>query len=535
MLQFALVLGLFLVHAPTITAVRSGNGLRHRASAAPAWTAQDHKTTDKDCTQYKGRWPAATKWGPPADANDKFKCCRDYDCRQKEKGIDCRQYPAPENLDKQKWEDVMKKQFGDGVLEQKLSTGSTEAEAGHRAVSLDMLKKIAQAAKDIFPTSGKLKVVNKKFYADGIEKTYKDLTMHDINGLIGMPLAASSHLSFAGHVGGGKPTFFISHNWAGRFDSFVKAAIKHFDFKKSKGLDLDEKNTFYWVCTFANNQFDIRLDDKPEDGPFATAIMTALEQGKGGDVLAIQDDTSPLKDNFGDGLKAEYYTPGRVWCAFEYFYAIVKNAPIYFNTGSTNTLMNVDGKQAGDKPIGCFKNRMLAYDWGAMITKNDPTAVKNIQNYMKTQESAFKAAVTAHPKYKDYKPQTVTVDNGCKKRADCCCRKKTGDKAVQTKKLNSDQANGLCGKDFEPVPFSLCDMKAGPEAGLYILYNTVMANFLKDVDSSECTGVEFNDNPVGQYGDGVRRNSVVHHWEAGAGAGAGAAQGPGPTQIFTQP
>lgn len=551
MLQFALVLGLFLVHAPTTNAVRSGNGLRHRASVAPEWIAPDFKTEDKQCTKYKGRWPSKTKWG--SGPSDNFKCCREFNCRKKRLGIDCRQYPAPIDLDQKKWKDTMVKFFGDNdekVLVESVADKETFEEklAGHRAVSLDMLKKIADAAKEMFPTNGKLKVVNKKFYPNGIDKTYQDLTMHDINGLVGMPLAASTHLSFAGHVGGGKPTFFISHNWAGRFDKFVKSAEKHFEYKvKEKGLKLDQKNTFYWVCTFANNQFDLQLDDKPQDGPFALAIQTAKAQGQGGDVVAIQDDTSPLTDNFGNGLKAEYYTPGRIWCAFEYFYAILQEAPIYFNTGSTNTLMDATGKLLGDKPIGCFKERMLAYDWGAMIKKNDPTAVKNIQEYMKTQESVFKEKVAAHPQYKDYQPQKVTAENGCSKRTDCCCRKKTGsDKALKEKKLNSDKGGQLCGADFETVPFSLCEMKAGAEADLYILFNTVMAGILKDVDSDKCSGVEFNGNPVGQYGDGPRRNSVQHNWRgAGPGAGAdpqaaGAAQGAdqgaaaAAPQIFTQ-
>merc|ERR1719163_2501666 len=248
MLQFALVLGLFLTHAPTTTAVRSSKGLRHRASVAPAWEAPTEKTKDKECTKYAGRWPAATTWASKVDA---FKCCKEYNCAKLKKQIDCRQYPVPEGLQRTTWENAMTSVFGAGVLDDALPAGSKEQNAGHRAVSLATLEKIEEAAKKLFPPSGKLKVVNKRFYPEGQDKTYDELTMHDINGLIGMPLAASSHKSFAEHVGGEKPTFFISHNWGGRFGLFVKSAQNHFEFKKLKAPDLDKTKIFYWVCTFA--------------------------------------------------------------------------------------------------------------------------------------------------------------------------------------------------------------------------------------------------------------------------------------------
>ena len=196
------------------------------------WTASDRHTEDAECKKKVGRFPSAVKWNL-ADEEDAFKCCKAYNCAEQKARIDCRQYPVPEGLTQEKWRAAMTAAFGsEDVLVGKLPTGSRQEEAGHRAVSLETLEKIEQAAKGLFERGRKLKVVNKRFYPDGVDKSYEDLTMHDINGLVGMPLAASSQRSFAEHVAGGKPMFFISHNWEGRFSKFVESAKNHFNAKQ---------------------------------------------------------------------------------------------------------------------------------------------------------------------------------------------------------------------------------------------------------------------------------------------------------------
>ena len=127
--------------------------------------------------------------------------------------------------------------------------------------------------------------------------------------------------SLAELLGPGPPDFFISHNWGGSFANFVAAVERHFETRvkgKLKGNDGEEKtedNTFYWVCTFANNQHDPKHDiaeEGPADGwGFAKALNVAKS------VVSIQDDT-----------QVGSFTLYRAWCAFEFWWAMRKGYPI---------------------------------------------------------------------------------------------------------------------------------------------------------------------------------------------------------------
>jgi hypothetical protein len=127
--------------------------------------------------------------------------------------------------------------------------------------------------------------------------------------------------SLAELLGPGPPDFFISHNWGGAFAHFVAAVERHFKTRvegKLKGKDGEEKtedNTFYWVCTFANNQHDPKHDIAeagPADGwGFAKALNVAQS------VVSIQDDT-----------QVGSFTLYRAWCAFEFWWAMRKGYPI---------------------------------------------------------------------------------------------------------------------------------------------------------------------------------------------------------------
>ena len=127
--------------------------------------------------------------------------------------------------------------------------------------------------------------------------------------------------SLAELLGPGPPDFFISHNWGGSFANFVDAVDEHFRTRvkgKLKGKDGGEKtedNTFYWVCTFANNQHDPKHDIAEAGTPDQWGFAKALNVAKS--VVSIQDDTQ-------EGS----FTLYRAWCAFEFWWAMRKGYPI---------------------------------------------------------------------------------------------------------------------------------------------------------------------------------------------------------------
>merc|ERR1719171_647737 len=138
-----------------------------------------------------------------------------------------------------------------------------------------------------------------------------DVNLHVVNEILVKPLTHYSKLSFAEHTGGaGVPDFFISHNWGGKTVTLINTVIQHFERAKADGWKKN-KNTFYWVCTFSNNQQNI--EEEVGDsifGPFWYGIQLARA------TVNVQDDQ----------YAADTFTGKRAWCVFElavsYFFKV---------------------------------------------------------------------------------------------------------------------------------------------------------------------------------------------------------------------
>lgn len=172
----------------------------------------------------------------------------------------------------------------------------------------------------------------------------EDVSMYIINRLLVMPLTKPHQVSFAEMMGGGKPHFFVSHFWGGSFLNFVKSL----DFHKrnhewaSKHSDEDVR---YWVCTFANNQHRAseELGDKPQDSPFAKAIVMSQE------VVPVQD----------DAVASLSLTLNRIWCVFEMQWALEQKKKISFVC--ENGFLKQDGSTTS-KCSTSFFSMMTSWD-----------------------------------------------------------------------------------------------------------------------------------------------------------------------------
>eukprot|EP00466_Bigelowiella_natans_P016169 jgi/Bigna1/74877/fgenesh1_pg.31_\ len=279
-------------------------------------------------------------------------CCQTYKCTN---GEDCRQYVAP--VTQNEWEGE------ESITGAHSGVNVTEEPTQMRAISVAMLEKVLKFMEDL--TEIDTATLSKRTY-EGPEETsimpgcgnrLQDnklkalctqtgmlhidcVTMHEVNGYLVTPATAISGKSFVTHFGGGgRPTYFVSHNWSGRFKPFVKAVLAHFRRKGHKAAE--KESTFYWVCTFANNQWALDLEKPPvtltltpspnpnpnpnpnynpkDESPFALAINTVITEGQK-EILAIQDDIQ----------QPDRLTLSRAWCAYELNYGLREGADIVF-------------------------------------------------------------------------------------------------------------------------------------------------------------------------------------------------------------
>lgn len=164
--------------------------------------------------------------------------------------------------------------------------------------------------------------------------------MHDINELLVKPMMRGLQTPFAqgisalkfkkgekkpskdGNVATGHITHFISHDWAAPFSNFMATVEKH-----CKDTSCDSSTTYYWVCTFANDQFNFKVTTL-EESPFYKALISTPTPKS---VVAIQY----------EGAKPSL-SIGRIWCVFEMHFTVM--------------LMSTDAnwKKAGTKLfVGC--------------------------------------------------------------------------------------------------------------------------------------------------------------------------------------
>lgn len=229
------------------------------------------------------------------------------------------------------WESAVRRHFGDYAFIQNKKFYNQKLPS-RRAVSLATLEKIEQFMDEIIKKNGN-KLPNTRLHKGPNEPTYfnhKTYNMHVINQQLVIPLTYKTRSSLAGFLGGAAPTYFVSHNWSGSFKQFMTAIRSHY---KQKGLTEAQKdNVFYWVCTFANNQWSVDLretdgtdgifPDKIESSPFAKAINKSKE------IISIEDNN------------ATKLTFERSWCFAEMYQTLRKKKPLTVACGNGGILTN---------------------------------------------------------------------------------------------------------------------------------------------------------------------------------------------------
>ncbi|CAE7594077.1 pmpB [Symbiodinium natans] len=124
-----------------------------------------------------------------------------------------------------------------------------------------------------------------------------DRNMHFVVANIVRPLTRSQQVSFVSLWGGREVSYFVSHSWGTSFAHFARSIHCH-------ALSAEGQlwmGASYWICSFANNQWDI-------EGELGSTIMESafartLRGGIKGVAMVLDHEVQPLT---------------RVWCLFEF-------------------------------------------------------------------------------------------------------------------------------------------------------------------------------------------------------------------------
>jgi len=125
----------------------------------------------------------------------------------------------------------------------------------------------------------------------------KNRNMHYVNGNFVLPITEPEGLSYVDLIGACPLNYFTSHSWGNGFRDFVLSIKKHAESTCKESW----QDTAYWICTFSNNQWDL----KSELGVnlFTSSFYLALKsESCSGTAMVIDSLALPLT---------------RVWCLFE--------------------------------------------------------------------------------------------------------------------------------------------------------------------------------------------------------------------------
>ncbi|CAK9008684.1 Putative outer membrane protein PmpB [Durusdinium trenchii] len=127
-----------------------------------------------------------------------------------------------------------------------------------------------------------------------------------------MPLTQSKGVSFVTLWGGRQVDYFVSHSWDTSFSHFVHSIRCHALSKEGPTSWIDAA---YWICSFANNQWNIaaELADDPMDSAFAQALRGGIK----GVAMVLDHEVRPLT---------------RVWCLFEFLLSSREQLELVFTT-----------------------------------------------------------------------------------------------------------------------------------------------------------------------------------------------------------
>lgn len=320
-------------------------------------------------TLFEASGTKAGKFKIPDEFKQKFNHCSGLGCRffyakpkaPKKAGTTARNVDWPlrfeelldygkdlPNLVPAKWAAVIDKHMP-GFLD--IATAVPAPTPDNSAVSLGTLKLLLKVVTDMIQPEDKGGALK------GTDTGYKNprsptpdtmvprdmINMHDINQFLVKPVTRGLAISFAnmmmgqkvdkdGNYGKGEPavgkiTHFISHDWAAPFKNFVATAEKHCEALGS----CNPAKTYYWVCTFANNQHGFTV---PEGAVEAVSPFGIALQAKPVSVLAIQ----------WDGPPTAMMSVGRIWCVFEMALVLTLKLKLYWGCGDKIALLEKDAE-----------------------------------------------------------------------------------------------------------------------------------------------------------------------------------------------
>eukprot|EP00913_Durusdinium_trenchii_P020421 g19185.t1 len=113
--------------------------------------------------------------------------------------------------------------------------------------------------------------------------------MHFVVANVVRPLTQSKGVSFVTLWGGKQVDYFVSHSWGTSFAHFVRSIRCHALSKEGPTSWIDAA---YWICSFANNQWNIaaELADDPMDSAFARALRGGIK----GVAMVLDHEVQPL-------------------------------------------------------------------------------------------------------------------------------------------------------------------------------------------------------------------------------------------------
>jgi len=170
-------------------------------------------------------------------------------------------------------------------------------------------------------TAGKVRDMNEYF-----SEYIGSRTMYYICQNIVEPLTRERQISYSELVGPSQVQWFISHFWGSPFQEFVNAIVRH-----AQGISLEWKDVAYWVCTFANNQWQVREELGGGDWQQSSFFMALQSPGCKGTIMVMDPLAKPLT---------------RSWCLFELLQTFLRQArgdDFSFLIGTANGVLNQKG------------------------------------------------------------------------------------------------------------------------------------------------------------------------------------------------
>jgi len=122
--------------------------------------------------------------------------------------------------------------------------------------------------------------------------------MYYIHSNLIMPLTEPEKLSYAELVGASSVDFFVSHYWGHQFRLLTESLRRH---AKHWRADDHWKDTTYWICSFSNNQWNLK-EELPGDCDESSFYIALRDAGCKGTAMVLDEKAEPLQ---------------RSWCLFE--------------------------------------------------------------------------------------------------------------------------------------------------------------------------------------------------------------------------